>query len=243
MKNQFNIQSNPCAPIYGEEIWKDAGVLKTFEDKTVRYLQKKHPQLMKSFMNKENTGYSIPRNLATFFHICPFEFISDYLKINIDDVIKFSEDIKKSCNYVQYSTNCYQYALNDTTIHSPGCSTSPNGINFIENNSLEHLIKNVIADGAINAGKSLPPIKEGYYRIALLYLDEKTKDYHFARENQSTQGTVWSHKEGTYTPLCYDDNGKIITNIEDFKFRKYEIENYFHIKQGGLKTKPIPIPN
>ena len=243
MKNRFNRESNPYAPIYGEAIWADAGILKTFEEKTVNNLIKKHPDLMASFMDKENQGYSIPRNLSTLFYTYPTEAISKFLEIDIDAVISFSKDIQLSCNYIQYSTNCYQYALNDPTIHHPGVSACPAGANVLESNNSNDLINNIISDGALDAGTIFPNIRKGYYRIALLYYNNNKNYYHLIRENQSNNGLICSYKHGTYMPDYRDDDGKIITDIERANLKNYTIENYFHIKQGGLKTKPLSVPD
>ena len=236
--NKFNNIANPYAPIYGDPKWSDLRMgLLEFEDQVIEQLNIKHSNIIdifKSVFNEKEDRLlkEIIRSLSNHNdnQLCLW-FNTDMQQLNI-----FKNEIKSLCNSVQYSTNCWQYAVNNSNIHSIGRVLDPNNTNP---KNPSQAINNTKRAGLEYMGRELPQIKKDHYRIALAFREVDGKDYHYIRESQIAgfSRPVWSHKIGQLQEINHDNNYKVIQHPDAGDYENYKLIGYFQVPSPGLKLK------
>ena len=136
---------------------------------------------------------------------------------------KWSED-----KLVQYSHNCYAYALNDL-FRIPRTGGKPQPGKYGTGSSADKIncktIHELILDD--NPGGIVIPVKKerlmkackpGFYKMFLM-VNDAGEDYHFARQDSSG---FWSHKPGSGKVSNKDASGKKIQipHLSDWNYQK-----------------------
>lgn len=241
LESRLILPSNQSAPEYSPNEWNDTGILRVYEANALNHLRKNHTNAYFSYKHKYPSS-QILKAMSVDFAITDYDDLVKELHLDIDSIKNLHETQKIICNLLQYSTNCYQYAVNDKTIHNQGCSTNPNGrLKYKKYSGYKTaVIRGIIKDGGIYAGRNLPEIKNNHYRIALAFNNLSYEpDYHFIRENKIGDKAIWSHKFGRGEVIHKDQIDDIITCPTDMYMNNYKIEHYFQIPTGGLKTTPL----
>lgn len=141
---------------------------------------------------------------------------------------------------VQFNTNCYAYACNDSFCdYKPGTYLPQPGVaagdKIFMVPQADKMQEAAIRDGLELAGTSAfekPPAKEGHY-LAALYV-YPGNEYHWYRQDQD--GT-WSHKTNGQAPKNTDDSGKVIKDLMmAYKGRLKDFGGYFYVPNGGLEV-------
>ena len=140
-------------------------------------------------------------------------------------------------NDIEYSHNCYAYALDDINeslkndcIDNDECDDlkpQPGYVcnkKFKSNNYCKNVENKMLCDNPsiykIN-NKNHPCIKN-YYKIGLATSIKPNKDYHFYRQDKDS---FWSHKPGGTEVISYDASYNIIEDPE--------ISNRDYVQDGG----------
>ncbi len=164
------------------------------------------------------------------------------LKVNLKKV-RDLVDFKTDYWINNETTNCYAFALgldipedilgiNSYSLGRFAMEKDPN-LNIRSLTRLECLKRDLDAIGFIY--EEIDPkdkVENKYgdkYIKYMISLYQNDKDFHFLRKHE--RDGIWWHKRGWYYhPSQVDDNGKIITDLDDIKISDYHYVNTFKIK-------------
>jgi hypothetical protein len=227
------------APRFQPHLWMQAQ--DEINSNKINNLVHGQPELFVGLVNQIgdlNIG-AIARTLRT----TPIEDLALNLDSTQDEIEQFITDFNRAFDHRQKRNNCYSYAVND--LHGqdhyagglpfPGENTIYDGLDIprIAPLSLQYnVIEGATADGLSPAGKTLPIIQDGHYRVALMIDDDE--DFHWVREDENG---LWSGKWGHQDVHTTDYNDNPITNPDTADFGPYEVVQYFYVPEGGINLQ------
>lgn len=169
-------------------------------------------------------------------------------------------------NYIKYTHNCYEYALNDLSYKdaikckkkvnnsnnideiSKKCSKSKNfsipgyykGFNYDGKLTCSKLKKGILLDNPypiLYQSSKNKKCKPNYYKIASA-VDKNNKYLHFYRQHENN---IWSHKPGILPVTNLDESQNIIKDLDKADLNvsnnmQYKICNYFCVSNNNYMS-------
>lgn len=159
---------------------------------------------------------------------------------------------------IQFSTNCYAYACNDSANHPINAKPQPGqlagkAVRQAEDFAVRYAVmRDDMERGYRQLGRLVPLIRldgegipdavnvPGYYLIALI--TAPGADYHWVRQDRNG---MWSHKPGWGVATDRDSLGKRIHDPRDAtitipigrgRVMKYEFTTFYYAPRGGVRT-------
>jgi hypothetical protein len=215
---------------------------------TRRHLESEHPNVMAALDLPRTSLTYIPQTALILNDHFNSELVEMYDNaFTLEEIISFRRDFIASFSN-GFDTNCYAYAVNDSDggmvggLPQPGQYTGLIPLTaMMEAQNADDFLRVVTRgaefDGLEAAGESLPEIREGTYRVALM-IREDGGDYHWIREGNDG---IWSGKFGHAFPMRTDRAGNLITDPRTADFGDYILRQFFYVPIGGLDLQAPPI--
>lgn len=254
-KAEFNARAASLdAPAYQPEIWNDLPI--DPKQNVGKFFDKLREQQMGTFtmlqassllslggiasLCTQNDGYYNPTK-SRIQNLLPPE--------EIEGIVSLAQE---HFGHQQTRANCYAYAI-DFRDGPAGAKPDPGGKTAefkarLYDNYATAITEGAIEDGLIHAGTDLPPVKDNFYRAALL-VDHKTPSFHWVREDLPKTEAIetqrleldpqsltlsWSSKDGHGPVKNTDYRGQIITDPREASFGNYEFHGFFYVQKGGI---------
>ncbi|GEM_PF-3877857 len=223
-KNWEAAGQNPNAPVFAPHLWNDSvNGLDNYRNFTVKVLGV-------DFLENRDDFYDHLDYMSLRFGLYDDAANATLFDLPILTVRQWKEEFVAAFNTVQFSNNCYSYIWNDHSLKMPGAKPHigyrlGTNANVRDLPDMMHILEQ---EGMRYHGKSLPPVKDGFYTAALFVkLDEarQVKDFHWLREDRTRS---YSHKKGFDPIENRTKDGRSITHPELIVPKTYRFQGFLY---------------